>query len=98
MCNCPEETCNNLCGCEEGLLTSGAPEIASLFEPSVQSTWRTLKLELLADDVVLKDTVIPRLREIEDDFVYTLIRELEHRASPSRAHAFRVIVAQNTTN
>ena len=93
MCNYLEETCNNLCSCEEGLLISGVPEIASLFEPLVQSTWRILKLKLLVDDVVLKDTVILRLREIEDDFIYILIREFKYKASPSRVHVFRVIVA-----
>jgi hypothetical protein len=87
-----------LSGGEEGLLARRAPEIASLFEPSLERAQRILELKLLADNVILNDLMGPRLRAIFDDFVNALIRELEGRASSIRAYAFRVIVAQNTTN
>lgn len=74
VCNCLKEARNNLGGREEGLLARDTLEIASLFEPSLECTRRTLKLELLADHIVLDDLMGLRLRAIFDDFVNALIR------------------------
>jgi hypothetical protein len=93
MCNCLKEACDNLGGCEEGLLARGALEIPSLFEPSLECAWRTLKLKLLAKDGILNNTMVLRLRAILDNFVYLSVRELKRRTSSIRAHALRVIVS-----
>lgn len=74
------------------------PEIPSLFKPSLERARRTLKLKLLAKDIILNNTMLPRLRAILDNFVYSSVRELESRAGSIRAYSLRVIVGQNTTN
>jgi len=98
MCQCPEISRDNLSFREVGLLISSAPEIASLFKPSLQRLDRAFKPKLYTKDVVLKDLMLPRFGEVIDNFVDLCVREKEGRAGAIWTSSLRVIKAQNATN
>jgi hypothetical protein len=61
--------CGSLDKCEVGFLAGYTAKIAALFEPSLKGSWAACEIKLMLKAYIIKDSMLPRLTAILDNFV-----------------------------